>query len=189
MTHSRNFGAGFTLIETVIVISLTAFIIGAICTTLVFFYQTHARVLAETAAVGQARRGVEEATRHFREAQYHPDGSYPIKTATASTLTFYNNINDDIAIEQVTYRTIAGVLYRTVATSDSVATTTLATSVANTASTPLFRYFNEAGVELTDPVNASQVVSVKTTLIISSATSQASSTITLSSNATLRTPL
>lgn len=186
---------GFTLIETIIVIAATTLIFITLGTLLAYFYKTNAYTLEQSIAVGQARRGVEDAMKYMREASYGSDGSYPIESAATSSITFYANINSDWAIEKVTYVLQDGTLYRVSAepmgsppsyTGGAPATTTVAVSVVNNSSTPLFRYFDDTGTELVMPVNVSKIASIETTVVIDVNVNRAPVSFTLSGGATLR---
>jgi type II secretory pathway pseudopilin PulG len=185
----------FTLIETIVVVAVTALITVTLGVLLVYFYKTNAYTLEQTTAVAQARRGVEDAMKYLREASYGSDGSYPLKSVATSTITFYANVNNDSAIEQITYKMKNGVFYRVVATptgnplsyiNPTFATTTVATSVVNSTSTPIFRYFDNTGIELTAPVSVSRVASIQTTVVIDVNMNRAPVALTLSAGATLR---
>jgi len=186
---------GFTLVETVVVIAVTALIMVTLGSLLVYFYKTNSYALEQSAAVGQARRGVEDAMRYLRETSYGSDGSYPIESAATSSIAFYANINSDTAIERVTYILRNGTFYRAVAApigspptyaGATYSTTTVASSVVNGTSTPIFRYFNNVGVELTAPINISKITSIETTVVIDVNVNRAPVSFTLSGGATLR---
>ena len=186
---------GFTLIETIIVVAMTALISIVLGVMLTYFYKTNAYALEQSSAVAQARRGVEDAMRFLREASYGSDGSYPIESVATSSITFYANNDTDAQIERLTYSLIKGVLYRAAQNPSgnplsydgaATATSTVATSVTNGTSTPVFRYFDNTGVELVQPVNISKIASIKTTVIIDVNVNRAPVPFTLSSGATLR---
>jgi len=89
----------------------------------------------------------------LREASYASDGSYPVRMSHSS-ITFYADTVGDSTIERVTYSISGGVLYRAMIspagdplsyTGQPTATTTIARSVINNASTPVFRYFDDTG--------------------------------------------
>ncbi len=185
----------FTLIETVVVIAITALIFVTLGVLLSYFYKTNAYALEQSTAIGQARRGVEDAMLYLREASYGNDGAYPIKSAATSSVTFYANTNNDSIIERVTYVLINKVLYRLIATPTgnppsyagaTVATTTIATPVTNGGATPVFRYFDKNGAELSAPVDISEISSVRTTVVVDVNVNRAPVAFTLSGGATLR---
>lgn len=185
----------FTLVETVVTVAMTAFIFVTLGALLTYFYKTNEYTLEQTTAVGQARQGVEDAMQYLREASYGSDGSYPIASAATSSITFYANVNNDFVIERATYILINGTLYCVVAepsgnplsyTGATIATSTIATSVINASSTPVFLYFDNTGAPLSAPINISQISSVKTTVIVDVNLNRAPVAFTLSAEATLR---
>ena len=186
---------GFTLVETIVVISMTALVSVTLGWLLAYFYKTNAYALEQSTAVGQARKGVEDAMLYLREASYGSDGSYPIKSVATSSITFYANTNNDPIIERVTYSLINGTFYRAVATptgnppsyaSATVATSTISMPVTNSTSTPMFRYFNNVGAELFAPVDISKISSIRTTIVIDVNVNRSPVAFTLSGGATLR---
>ena len=185
----------FTLVETVVTAAATALVFVTLGVLLSYFYKTNSFTLEQSTAVGQARRGVEDAMLYLREASYGSDGSYPIKSVATSSITFYANTNNDSAIEQVTYKIINRTFYRTVAApigspltyvGASISTSTVATSVINGTSTPAFRYFDNAGSELFSPVDISGIASIRTTIVIDVNVNRTPVAFTLSGWATLR---
>jgi type II secretory pathway pseudopilin PulG len=184
----------FTLVETVVVIAITALILVTLGVLLSYFYKTNKYTLEQAVQVEQARRGVEDALRYLREASYGSDGSYPIKTAATSTITFYTNVDSDQVIERVTYALISGTFYRVVtqpagnppAYTGAISTSTLSMPVVNSTSTPVFHYFDDTGAELPTPANIAQIASVQTTLVVDANINRAPISFTLSGGATLR---
>lgn len=175
--------------------SVTVIIFLTLGMLITYFYKTNAYTIEQSTAVWQARKGVEDAMLFLRETSYGSDGSYPIKNVATSSITFYANVNSDSLTEKVTYKLQNGIFYRVIAvpvgnpptyTGATVSTSTVATSVVNSTSTPVFRYFNAAGTELFSPVNISQISSVKTTIVVDVNLSRAPVAFTLSGGATLR---
>ena len=185
----------FTLIETIVVIAVTALISVTLGTLLAYFYKTNTYALEQSVAVAQARRGVEDAMRYIREASYGGDGSYPVANAATSSITFYASTDTNTSINQITYTLQQGTLYRVIATPTgsppsyigaSLATTTIATNIVNGTSTPIFRYFDNTGTELSAPVDIAHIASVETTVVIDVNINRAPVSFTLSGGATLR---
>lgn len=185
----------FTLVETVVVIAATTLVFVTLGSLISYFYKTNSYTIEQSTAVEQARRGVEDAMLYLREASYGSDGSYPIKSVATSSVVFYANTNTDSVIERVTYILINKTLYRTVATPAGnppsytnavIATSTIATPVTNSTTTPMFRYFNSAGVELSSPIDVSKVSSIRTTVVIDVNVNRTPVAFTLSGGATLR---
>lgn len=176
---------GFTLVETVVVIALVSIIMAALGSLLVFFYKTNAYVYQQATATIQARRGVDDAIRYAREAEYGADGSYPIRNAATSTITLSADTNNDNVAETVTYRVANGSFSRTVVGAGTL-TTTLSTSVVNGTSTPIFRYFDKAGAELSAPVDTAKIFAITATLVTRVDSGRGPSAFTLSGRAQLR---
>lgn len=184
-----------TLVETIVIIGITTMVVMALTSLIVFFYRTNDYTLEESAAVWQARNGVESAMTYLREASYASDGSYPIARVATSSITFYANIDTDSRIEQLTYSLINKTLYLAVGEPSgnplsyvgmSISTSTIATSVINGTSTPAFRYFDNTGTELTAPVNVGKIASIRSTLVVDVNINRAPVSFTLTSGATLR---
>lgn len=195
LNHKKKSDKGFTLIETIVVVSITALVMVTLGSIILYFYKTNAYALEQSTAVGQARRGVEDAMLYLREASYGSDGSYPIKSATTSSITFYANTDDDPVVEMVTYSLISGTFYRIIATpignplsyeGATLATSTISLPVTNGTSTPVFRYFNNSGAELFTPVDISKILSIWTTVVVDVNVNRAPVAFTLSGGATLR---
>jgi len=185
----------FTLVETVVAVALTALIMTTLGFLLSYFYKTNAYALEQSAAVEQARRGVEDAAKYLREASYGSDGSYPIESAATSSIVFYADYAGDGVVDRIAYARIGNTLYRAVTAPQGnplsyagapIATSTVATAIVNSASTSIFRYFDDTGAELTGTIDRSKVASVKTTVVIDVNVNRAPVSFTLSSGATLR---
>jgi len=195
LKHPASSIQGFTLVETIVVASVTALVFVTLGTLISYFYKTNAYAIEQSTAVLQARRGVEDAMLYLREASYGSDGAYPIKSAATSSIVFYANTNDDPVIEQVSYSLINKTFYRTVATPTGnpltyagapIATSTISIPVVNGTSTPMFRYFNSAGNELSPPIDVSKISSVRTTVVVDVNVNRSPVAFTLSGGATLR---
>jgi prepilin-type N-terminal cleavage/methylation domain-containing protein len=193
--QKKSENAGFTLIEIIVVVSITALVLITLGSLIVYFYKTNSYALEQSTAVGQARVGVENVVLYMREASYGSDGSYPIKSAATSSITFYANTNNDPIIERVTYILINQIFYRVIATPTGsplsytnaiIATSTISLPVVNGTSTPIFRYYNNAGAELLAPINISRISSIRVTVVVDVNINRAPVAFTLSGGATLR---
>jgi prepilin-type N-terminal cleavage/methylation domain-containing protein len=190
---------GFTLLEMVIVIGITAVVGVSLTSMIVYFYKTNDYVLQETQAVHSAQQGITTSMQYLREASYGADGSYPVEYASTSTLIFFADIHNDGTIEQITYSFANGNLYEGITPQSSsipptyvgqpTSTTTIATYVVNTKYVPVFEYTDFSGntIATTSPANVSNVASVITTLKIDVDPSRSPSPYTIGSTATLRT--
>ncbi len=186
----------FTLIEMIVVVAITGLMMSSIFSMIVSFYRGNAYVFEATMSVDSARRGLATTLHALREASYADDGNYPIASAATSSIVFYSDIDSDGGIERVRVYLINGTLYRTVInaagnppsyTGQSTATTTIATYVRNASTTPMFTYYDSAGVQLsTTSPNISLITSVSTSLLVDINPTRAPNVLTLTGSATLR---
>lgn len=187
---------GFTLVEAIVVVAITAVVGGSLLAAISFFYRGNAYVFEATASVDSARRGLSTTLSALREASYADDGNYPIASAATSSIVFYSDIDSDGGIERVRVYLVNETLYRTVIsaagnppsyTGQATATSTIATYVRNGTSTPMFVYYDSAGTQLsTTSPTISQIASVGTTLLVDINPNRAPNVLTLIGTATLR---
>lgn len=187
---------GMSLLEVLVVIAITGVAGIALNSTIVSFYRNNAYLLEETQALNNARQGVGDAVRTFRECNYGEDGSYPISSAATSTITFYSDIDNDKAVEKVVYRLIGTTLFKTITnavgsppsyTGQPISTSTIAQYVRNSSTTPLFRYYDSSGMQLsTTTTDISKVASISVQLLVDLNPLRAPNVFTLTENATLR---
>ena len=185
----------FTLVETIVVVALVVLVGGALSSMIQYFYRTNDYVLQEGNAVQSARQGLATSVQNLREASYGDDGSYPISAASASTITFYADINGDGNVDKVRYYLSGTTLYRGVTnstgnppsyTGQPESVTTIATYVRNGGSTPIFQYYDNSGALLSSPVSISSVASIVTTLQIDVDPNRSPALYSLLGSATLR---
>lgn len=187
---------GFTLTEVVVVVALTALVGGAILSAIVYIYRNHAYIFEAAVSVESARRGLSSTLEHIREASYADDGNYPLGSIATSSITFYSDIDEDGGIERVRIYLLGETLYRVVTnaggnppsyTGQTPATSTLATYMRNTSATPIFRYYDDGGTEisLVSP-DVADVKSVGITILTDLNPNRAPNVLTLTGTATLR---
>lgn len=96
-------GAGFTLVEVII----TAGILAVVATLLGVFTASGLREWdrsrAQVEAQESARAALARMSKIIREAQSSNNGSYPVASATAQSLTIYANVDADTDREQVRF--------------------------------------------------------------------------------------
>jgi prepilin-type N-terminal cleavage/methylation domain-containing protein len=187
---------GMTLAEMLVVIAVTGVVAGLLLSTISSFYKGNAYVLESAVSVDNARRGVALTLENVREASYGDNGGYPVVAAATSSLTFHSDADTDDGIERVRIFIQDGVLYRVVTDASgnpptysggSSATSTIIGYVRNGTSTPLFRYYDESGTELsTTSPDISQIASVFTTLMIDINPTRAPNILTFTGSATIR---
>lgn len=185
----------FTLIETVVTISILVVVGGALATLITYIYRTNTYVLQESTAVQSAQSGLRAALKNLREASYSDDGAYPIQQANPTDITFYADTNSDGTVEKVRVYLLNGTLFREVTTSagnppsyvgQPITTSTIATYVVNASSTPIFVYSDANGTVLSGTIDTAHIASIGTTLQIDVNPNRSPVPYTLAGSATLR---
>lgn len=192
MNHTKR---GFTLMETLVVVALTALVGGALLSAIVYIYRNNAYIFEATAAVENARKGLSVTLGDIREAAYADDGNYPLGSVATSSITFYSDIDADGGIERVKIYIVGDTLYKVVTnaagnppsyTGQPVATSTIANYIRN-GTTPMFLYFDDTGAQLsTTATDISAVRSVAITILTDLNPARAPNVLTLTGTATLR---
>lgn len=193
--HSRN-NRGFTLVEMLVVIFITGVLGVALNSMIVNFYRTNAFLLEQTKAIDSAHRGLSTSFIDLRQSSYGDDGSYPIQSVATSTITFFSDVDNDGVVEKIRLYLSNGNFYRGVTESTSTpptysgqpeTTILIANYVRNSTSTPIFRFYDGAGVELassTAPIAA--IATISTSLMVDLNPLRAPDILTLQETATLR---
>ncbi len=94
---------GFTLIETLVSISVFTIIMGAVSGLVVMAYRNYDYILKQSIAIDMARRGIKTMVKEIREARTGDNGSYPIEKAENKEFIFYSDIDQDNETERVRY--------------------------------------------------------------------------------------
>ncbi len=185
----------FTLAETVVVIAILGTAGIALSTMIAFFYRSNAYLLEQTSAVDSSNRGLEFAYKDIREASYGEDGSYPIASAATSSITFYSDVDADGPVEKVRLYRTGDTFFRGVTNAagnppsysgQTETTYTIARDVKNATSSPLFRYYNASGLELTGTIDIAEVRSVRVNIQVDLNPTRAPNVVSLERTATLR---
>lgn len=193
--YTNDSARAFTLAEMLVVIALTGLVGVGLLSMIAYFYRTNAYLLEATSAVDSASRGLNESIASLREASYGEDGAYPLSAAATSSVTFHADPDLDQTIEKVRLYRSGETLYRGVTnaagnppsyTGQTEVITIIATSVKNATSTPLFRYYDEDGLELTGTIDIASVRSIRARLDVDINPLRAPNILILESSATLR---
>jgi len=94
---------GFTLIETIVTISVFTMAIIAATALLLLIYRTHSYTWEEISAISEARRGIDTMIKEIREAREGANGFYAIEKADDKEFIFYSDIDNDGKPERVRY--------------------------------------------------------------------------------------
>ena len=101
--NKKSLSNGFTLIETLIAISVFALAIGVISGLIVMGYKVQGYSWQQSQAINEARKGVETMVKEIREAGTAEGGAYTIDTAEDFQFIFYSDVDKDDRIEKVRY--------------------------------------------------------------------------------------
>ena len=99
----KNFLTGFTLIETIVAISVFTLILGALFGFVTMAYRTYGYTWEQSLAIDEARRGIEIMVKEIREARSGDNGSFAIERADDKQFIFYSDIDNDGKTERVRY--------------------------------------------------------------------------------------
>ena len=186
---------GLTLIETIVTVAIFAIIMVAIADSVRFFYRANTSSIEQSYQIESARRGVEFLVRDLREASYGDDGSYPISAISSTTITFFSDTDKDAYIERMRYGVDGTTLYRNQLESSGTPPTYTGSGATSTVSeyvrnfeegVPIFSYYDENGVEITDYNEVDEVRSVVVNLVVNIQPIRAPEEFTLRSSANLR---
>lgn len=193
MKHTRS--RGMTLLEMLVAIALTSVIMIVLVNSVLFFYRANSTSLEQSYQIDSARRGIELLALDLRETMHGDDGSYPVAAIGTSSITFYTDVGNDQNIERVTYLLSGTTLLRGVLASSgsprvytgAAATSTVSEYVRNIEEDqPLFRYYDEEGVEITAMNQSGDVRFISISVIVNILPERAPEEFTLRTAATLR---
>lgn len=92
-----------TALEALVSVSVFVFALGAIVSSVQYFYRTNTYAIQQSSAVSSAQRGVDSMVKTMREAAYASDGAYPVVSIGPNEMVFYADIDADVAVEKVRY--------------------------------------------------------------------------------------
>ncbi len=177
VNKKRNACQGFTLVETLIVISIFSILMIAMTNSIASFYRLNAYTIAQAYQVDFARRGTDIMVRDFREMIYSDTGTFPLTIMQNYRVGFYSDIDRDDSVEYVEYVLASTTLYKkiysatgtppTYSTSTPESTTTISQYVQNgLQNTPIFVYYDEAGLLATATSTVTDIRYITTNLIV-----------------------
>ncbi len=102
LLHSSN-AKGFTLVEIVVVLGITALLMWAITEIFLVSYRSNNIIFDQLSAQGDGRRVVDRFINEVRRATYSEIGAYPIELAEAQQFVFFTNNDVDVGRERVRY--------------------------------------------------------------------------------------
>lgn len=93
----------FTLIETIVAIAVFILALGVVSSLILMAYRTQSYSWQQSAAIDEARRGVETMVKEIREARPAETGNFPIEKAEDKEFIFYSDIDNNGKTERVRY--------------------------------------------------------------------------------------
>jgi len=184
-----------TAIEALVSVTVFLFAMGAIISSVQYFYRTNTYAVEQSSAVSSAQRGVESMVKTIREAAYASDGAYPVVAIAPNDITFYADIDADPAIERVRYYLSGTSLMRAVtdATGDPPsygapqASSVVSDTVRNLEqNVQLFRYYDMNGGLITDYSRIAYVRFIEMDIVVNVDPGKLPNQLTLRSTAALR---
>jgi type II secretory pathway pseudopilin PulG len=192
----KNLYRGFSIIETMTVISVFTLVMVVLSASVISFYRTNAYSIEQSSAVESGRRGVDKLTRDLREATFSDEGSYPIVEIASNSITFYSNIDSDSGIEWVRYYLDGSTLYREIRKASGTPlrypstpgeVSVISEHVRNPLQNmPIFRYFDTEGNQLTEYTSVASVSFVQVNLVVNVNPQKLPNEFVIRSSATLR---
>lgn len=187
---------GFTIIETLVVISVFTLIMVAVMSSILYFYKSNTIILEQAYAINSARKGIEFMVRDIREVIYSDEGAYPIISMDANSFYFYSDIDRDNSVERVRYFIDGTDLKKGITESfgdppqyldsNEIVSVISDNSRNLEQGISVFRYFDNKGNEIIDYNNISDVAFVKINLVVNVNANRLPDEFTLRSSATLR---
>jgi prepilin-type N-terminal cleavage/methylation domain-containing protein len=106
--------SGFTLAEFLIVVGLIAFILAAAYTAFTAVQTTDSSLEARSTQADKVGAALNQMSREIRQAQETQVGYGAFSTAQTQTISFYSNVDQDVAPELINYYVSNGALYKRV---------------------------------------------------------------------------
>lgn len=148
--HKQNI-SGMTLVELLVAGSIMTLLMGMISIVLVKTFFVNRYVIEQGLNNTELQKAIRDFSLTLREARQSDSGAYPLAKGDDFELTFYSNIDDDVQVEKVHYFYESGLLKRGVSEAsgfpldypdEDEAVAVVARGIINTASEPIFEYFN-----------------------------------------------
>ncbi len=165
---------GFTLIEVVVTVAITAIIFVAVADASLSLLRSQNTSVGASEGIGSAVSGIELFENDVRAMQYGDNGAYPINSMSPYAFSFYADTPLGSGAELVTYTLSGTTLTRSVVPPGYPPTYGATPGTEDAAlyvhnldnSTSVFRYFDASGNPITDPNQAANVRTVSITLTI-----------------------
>jgi len=170
---------GFTLIETIITMSIFVVLVFIISSALNDIFVNSSQQMLSMGNIDQARTVLNMFTNEIRNSMTGSDGSYPLNQASDNQIVFYSNFGtNSTTVKRIRYYILNNTLYKgIVLPTGSPLTYNLSSESINIVMTnlsngifPAFYYYdgnyNGTTSALSQPVNINQVRFVKINLVV-----------------------
>jgi hypothetical protein len=179
MNFFKKTNSGLSLVEVVVYMSLAGIISGTFFSATLFFYKRNRDVLAEALGSQSVRKTIDRIVKDLREATFAHNGAFVIESMTPYEMIFYTDTDKDDATERVRYYVTGtdfnrGVINATgnppTYPTGSEVITMISNSIMNqTNSSPMFRYYDSAGVEITTMTETGRVTYIAISALVNRA--------------------
>jgi prepilin-type N-terminal cleavage/methylation domain-containing protein len=180
--RARREQSGQTLSEMVVVMAIVGVILSAFATALSMSIRQSSQLHEQSTLQTEVRAAVDSLAAELRQA-YTGDATFPIETATATTLQF---LSPDKATpfhdRRIAYRLLGGQLSRALTTSantdgppwtgfawssfGSIPASAWSTEAGSVVNSAVFAYYDQTGVLLTGTIVPASVFRVKITITV-----------------------
>jgi type II secretory pathway pseudopilin PulG len=170
---------GFTLVETILAITITLLIIGATLEMFKGTLKTGDALYANLNSQGEIRKALKSISANIRSASPSSLGAYPIDSAATSSFIFYSDIDNDGLKERIRYFLDSGSLKEGVIkpndnpliyNENNEEVHSLLNNLTNTSASPIFEYYGSdydgTTAPLPNPVAIADIRLVKITALV-----------------------
>ncbi len=195
MNNVHTARRGFTMLETLVFAGVFVLIMSAIVVALNYTYRAGRFVYEQADASNEVRKGVETLVRTIRESAYADNGAFPIVSMNASEIVLYSDNDNDGSAEKIRFTLVDEALVRGVVLAsgsppqytaqESVSTVSQFVRNGSTG-VPLFTYYDEDGVEISDYTRVADMASVLIRLVVNLYPERAPEDYEIRSRATFR---
>jgi len=142
---------GFTLLETMIVVSIFSIVSFIALTFITQSYRANRFTNQQNSAINEAKRGINTMIPEIRESTSGDNGDYPIQETQRQVFTFYGDVDLDEVVEKITYLLNGTLLEKGVTEPTgnppiynplNTSTTTISKYIRNTSTEAIFTYYN-----------------------------------------------
>ena len=186
---------GFSTLETLMWIGMFVLTMGAIMSSILYFYRVNTVTINQASSVASAQRGVDTMVRTIREAAFASDGAYPVISLADNQFAFYADVDADAFIEKVRYYLSGTTIVEGIVNpsgdppvyTGTEATSVISDYVRNTAENlVMFTYFDEDGAPISNYANIADVRFVTVNIVVDVDTNKLPNPFFLRSSAAMR---